>query len=168
MSPERVLKKTQNRKIWTSKEDKLLERAIQDYGTNWKEVAKHLYNRNPSQCAQRWKRIKPVSVSLVTNSNGADIPGLLKKTDNYSNLSKFIKETGDKLPVSCIGEQANKFENDSSINLTQISALIPGPKKKISLSWKPTKNMDHAGLTFQNYFQGDLYYIINLGKHDQK
>ncbi|CAD8077453.1 unnamed protein product [Paramecium sonneborni] len=54
-------KKIQNRKIWSQKEDKLLERAIHELGTNWKEVAKHLQNRNPSQCAQRWKRIKPAS-----------------------------------------------------------------------------------------------------------
>ncbi|CAD8073554.1 unnamed protein product [Paramecium primaurelia] len=60
-SAKATTKKIQNRKIWSQKEDKLLERAIHELGTNWKEVAKHLYNRNPSQCAQRWKRIKPVS-----------------------------------------------------------------------------------------------------------
>ncbi|CAD8078206.1 unnamed protein product [Paramecium sonneborni] len=61
LSAKATTKKIQNRKIWSQKEDKLLERAIHELGTNWKEVAKHLYNRNPSQCAQRWKRIKPVS-----------------------------------------------------------------------------------------------------------
>ncbi|CAD8065839.1 unnamed protein product [Paramecium primaurelia] len=61
LSAKATSKKIQNRKIWSQKEDKLLERAIHELGTNWKEVAKHLYNRNPSQCAQRWKRIKPVS-----------------------------------------------------------------------------------------------------------
>ncbi|CAD8163347.1 unnamed protein product [Paramecium octaurelia] len=60
-SAKATSKKIQNRKIWSQKEDKLLERAIHELGTNWKEVAKYLYNRNPSQCAQRWKRIKPVS-----------------------------------------------------------------------------------------------------------
>ncbi|CAK82503.1 unnamed protein product (macronuclear) [Paramecium tetraurelia] len=58
-SAKATSKKIQNRKIWSQKEDKLLERAIHELGTNWKEVAKYLYNRNPSQCAQRWKRIKP-------------------------------------------------------------------------------------------------------------
>jgi len=40
-----------NRKIWTSQEDKLLARAIENLGTTWKDVAKVLKDRNPSQCA---------------------------------------------------------------------------------------------------------------------
>ncbi|CAD8175251.1 unnamed protein product [Paramecium pentaurelia] len=50
------------RKHWTSKEDKLLEKAVQLHNSNWKTIAEYLIGRNASQCQQRWKRIKPYSI----------------------------------------------------------------------------------------------------------
>ncbi|CAD8138927.1 unnamed protein product [Paramecium octaurelia] len=47
------------RRAWTQQEDEELRQAIRFHGTNWLVVASALKNRNPSQCAQRWKRIKP-------------------------------------------------------------------------------------------------------------
>ncbi|KAM3140073.1 hypothetical protein pb186bvf_007873 [Paramecium bursaria] len=51
----------QNRKLWTSVEDKLLKNLINIHGTKWIRISQELNDRNPSQCAQRWKRIKPES-----------------------------------------------------------------------------------------------------------
>ncbi|CAK75006.1 unnamed protein product (macronuclear) [Paramecium tetraurelia] len=51
--------KNSSRRAWSQKEDNQLRCAIKLYGTNWLTVASALQNRNPSQCAQRWKRIKP-------------------------------------------------------------------------------------------------------------
>ncbi|CAD8061539.1 unnamed protein product [Paramecium sonneborni] len=48
-----------SRRTWSFKEDNQLRQAVKLYGTNWLNVAQELLNRNPSQCAQRWKRIKP-------------------------------------------------------------------------------------------------------------
>lgn len=36
------------RRLWTSKDDRILEKAIAIHGTNWKEVSKMLKLRNPS------------------------------------------------------------------------------------------------------------------------
>ncbi|CAK60262.1 unnamed protein product (macronuclear) [Paramecium tetraurelia] len=47
------------RKTWTAQEDQQLQRSIQQYGSNWVQIAASMVNRNPSQCTQRWKRIKP-------------------------------------------------------------------------------------------------------------
>ncbi|CAD8140034.1 unnamed protein product [Paramecium pentaurelia] len=58
----RVLKtNNSSRRAWSQKEDNQLRYAIKLYGTNWLTVASALQNRNPSQCAQRWKRIKPIN-----------------------------------------------------------------------------------------------------------
>ncbi|CAD8135201.1 unnamed protein product [Paramecium pentaurelia] len=51
-----------SRRSWSQQEDDQLKQAIKLYGTNWLIVAPALQNRNPSQCAQRWKRIKPNNV----------------------------------------------------------------------------------------------------------
>ncbi|KAM3140088.1 hypothetical protein pb186bvf_007888 [Paramecium bursaria] len=48
-----------DRKQWTASEDKILIKMINQVGTKWIDISKHLPNRNPSQCAQRWRRIKP-------------------------------------------------------------------------------------------------------------
>ncbi|CAK85418.1 unnamed protein product (macronuclear) [Paramecium tetraurelia] len=48
-----------SRRAWAQQEDEQLRQAIKLHGTNWLVVASALTNRNPSQCAQRWKRIKP-------------------------------------------------------------------------------------------------------------
>ncbi|CAK58347.1 unnamed protein product (macronuclear) [Paramecium tetraurelia] len=53
---------SQTRRAWSLKEDNQLKQAIKIYSTNWLLVAQALPNRNPSQCAQRWKRIKPYNV----------------------------------------------------------------------------------------------------------
>ncbi|CAK82968.1 unnamed protein product (macronuclear) [Paramecium tetraurelia] len=46
------------RKPWTTKEDELLTELRKNNNLDWIEVARRIDGRNPSQCAQRWKRIK--------------------------------------------------------------------------------------------------------------
>ncbi|CAD8128534.1 unnamed protein product [Paramecium sonneborni] len=46
------------RKPWTPSEDRLLNELKKNKEYNWIEVARRIDGRNPSQCSQRWKRIK--------------------------------------------------------------------------------------------------------------
>ncbi|CAD8059701.1 unnamed protein product [Paramecium sonneborni] len=55
---------SQTRRAWSLKEDNQLKQAIKIHSTNWLLVASALQNRNPSQCAQRWKRIKPYNYNI--------------------------------------------------------------------------------------------------------
>ncbi|CAD8059189.1 unnamed protein product [Paramecium primaurelia] len=43
---------------WNKKEDNLLKKGIRICGMNWMEIAQYVPNRNPNQCAQRWKRLQ--------------------------------------------------------------------------------------------------------------
>ncbi|CAD8078370.1 unnamed protein product [Paramecium primaurelia] len=52
-------KKLQSRKYWKEEEDNKLHAAVFKHGSNWKLIAEFVPGRNASQCAQRWKRIKP-------------------------------------------------------------------------------------------------------------
>ncbi|CAD8162658.1 unnamed protein product [Paramecium octaurelia] len=51
--------KQQSRKYWKEEEDNKLHAAVFKHGSNWKLIAEFVPGRNASQCAQRWKRIKP-------------------------------------------------------------------------------------------------------------
>ena len=53
------------RRKWTKEEDIKLVECIKINGTNWQAVSNDMIDRNPSQCAQRWKRAKPDSVSVL-------------------------------------------------------------------------------------------------------
>ena len=71
------------RKEWTREEDRRLKAAIQKHGTNWKPVAETMGDRNPSQCAQRWKRIKPESVyNICIERKEIEKGGPKKKMNN--------------------------------------------------------------------------------------
>ncbi|CAD8120518.1 unnamed protein product [Paramecium sonneborni] len=48
-----------SRKYWTIEEDNILKSSVQLHGSDWKLIAEYLNGRNASQCAQRWKRVKP-------------------------------------------------------------------------------------------------------------
>ncbi|CAD8192266.1 unnamed protein product [Paramecium octaurelia] len=43
---------------WNTKEDNLLKKGIRNCGMNWIAIAQYVPNRNPNQCAQRWKRLQ--------------------------------------------------------------------------------------------------------------
>ncbi|CAK63104.1 unnamed protein product (macronuclear) [Paramecium tetraurelia] len=53
-----------SRKYWTEEEDNILKSTVQLHGSDWKLIAEYLDGRNASQCAQRWKRVKPDDVIL--------------------------------------------------------------------------------------------------------
>ncbi|CAK87741.1 unnamed protein product (macronuclear) [Paramecium tetraurelia] len=46
------------KKAWSTKEDNLLKKGIRNCGMNWIAIADYVPNRNPNQCAQRWKRLQ--------------------------------------------------------------------------------------------------------------
>ncbi|CAD8101801.1 unnamed protein product [Paramecium primaurelia] len=48
-----------SRKYWTEEEDNILKSTVSMHGSDWKLIAEYLNGRNASQCAQRWKRVKP-------------------------------------------------------------------------------------------------------------
>ncbi|CAD8081395.1 unnamed protein product [Paramecium primaurelia] len=55
---ESCIKKKIIKSTWNTKEDNLLKKGIQICGINWIAIAQYLPNRNPNQCAQRWKRLQ--------------------------------------------------------------------------------------------------------------
>ncbi|CAD8179808.1 unnamed protein product [Paramecium pentaurelia] len=55
---ESCLEKKIIKTAWNTKEDNLLKKGIRMCGTNWIAIAQYLPNRNPNQCAQRWKRLQ--------------------------------------------------------------------------------------------------------------
>ncbi|CAD8154128.1 unnamed protein product [Paramecium octaurelia] len=51
--------KTQNpRTKWTPQEDNELKKGVKICGMNWIAISLYVHNRNPNQCAQRWKRLQ--------------------------------------------------------------------------------------------------------------
>ncbi|CAD8089626.1 unnamed protein product [Paramecium sonneborni] len=46
------------KKAWNNFEDRQLKTAIRLCGMNWIQIASYVHDRNPNQCAQRWKRLK--------------------------------------------------------------------------------------------------------------
>ena len=47
-------------KQWGTEEDDTLKALYAKYGPKWKDVAKELVGRTPTQCSQRWRRLNPV------------------------------------------------------------------------------------------------------------
>ncbi|KAM3140050.1 hypothetical protein pb186bvf_007850 [Paramecium bursaria] len=74
LSMEKV---TTKRRLWTEEDNSLLEEAVQKFGFKWQQVANYLQTRTPSQCSQRWKRIKKKiviipNISLVETKKAVD------------------------------------------------------------------------------------------------
>ncbi|CAD8115139.1 unnamed protein product [Paramecium sonneborni] len=96
----KICENNKQRKSWSVKEDQQLKLALELYGTNWIQIATTMGNRNPSQCAQRWKRIKPQDQKKRKHFNIEEdqlILDLVKKyRRNWSKIAKFLPEKTSK------------------------------------------------------------------------
>ncbi|CAD8196571.1 unnamed protein product [Paramecium pentaurelia] len=88
------------RKPWSTQEDHQLEKSLKLYGPNWVQIAASMCNRNPSQCAQRWKRIKPQDLKKrkpFTKEEDQLILQLVSKyRRNWGKIAKFLPEKTSK------------------------------------------------------------------------
>ncbi|CAD8102538.1 unnamed protein product [Paramecium primaurelia] len=85
------------RKVWTTQEDELLKCSIQQYGSNWVQIAAQMVNRNPSQCTQRWKRIKPQSLKKRKPFSEEEDQLILQLVKKYKqNWGKIAQQLPDR------------------------------------------------------------------------
>ncbi|CAD8177497.1 unnamed protein product [Paramecium octaurelia] len=82
VDPQQDLKH-HNKKYWSSEEDTKLFSAVILHGSNWKVIAEYLSGRNASQCAQRWKRIKPKENERNQKWSKEEDEEVLRLTKNY-------------------------------------------------------------------------------------
>ncbi|CAD8172352.1 unnamed protein product [Paramecium pentaurelia] len=80
---QQVNLKHHNKKYWSSEEDTKLYSAVILHGSNWKIIAEYLSGRNASQCAQRWKRIKPKENERNQKWSKEEDDEVLRLTKNY-------------------------------------------------------------------------------------
>ncbi|CAD8118805.1 unnamed protein product [Paramecium sonneborni] len=93
----------ENKKIrrpWSAQEDQQLQLAIQQHGSNWIQIAASLMNRNPSQCAQRWKRIKPSDLKkrkpFSIKEDQIILELVSKYTKNWGKIAQYLPEKTSK------------------------------------------------------------------------
>ncbi|CAD8197152.1 unnamed protein product [Paramecium octaurelia] len=88
------------RKPWSAQEDHQLQCSISLYGPNWVQIAASMVNRNPSQCAQRWKRIKPEDLKkrkpFTKEEDQLILKLVTKYRRNWSRIAKFLPEKTSK------------------------------------------------------------------------
>ncbi|CAD8182279.1 unnamed protein product [Paramecium pentaurelia] len=82
------------RKPWTTKEDELLTELRKNNNLDWIEVARRIDGRNPSQCAQRWKRIKGFKLrkQWTEEENQKLIDLVAKFGYHWSKISSFLPQ----------------------------------------------------------------------------
>ncbi|KAM3140058.1 hypothetical protein pb186bvf_007858 [Paramecium bursaria] len=78
------------RKFWTQEEDNTLKELVQQQGSNWLQIASKIPGRNASQCAQRWKRIKPAD-------NERNQKWTAEEDEKVLRLSKVYKQNWKKI-----------------------------------------------------------------------
>ncbi|CAD8094724.1 unnamed protein product [Paramecium sonneborni] len=76
--------KHNNKKYWSNDEDTKLNSAVILHGSNWKIIAEYVPGRNASQCAQRWKRIKPKENERNQKWSQEEDEEVLRLTKDYS------------------------------------------------------------------------------------
>ncbi|CAD8068742.1 unnamed protein product [Paramecium sonneborni] len=87
-------KKVQSiKKAWSKKEDKQLQKGIEQCGMNWINIAEYVLDRNPNQCAQRWKRL-----------NG-----------RRSRINKYWKKSEDEQLINLVQKFGLKWSNIAQI-----------------------------------------------------
>ncbi|KAM3140046.1 hypothetical protein pb186bvf_007846 [Paramecium bursaria] len=96
---------------WTDLENEMLNEGVQKFGLKWQLIANFMKNRTPSQCAQRWKRIKqkiviPFYVFLDWTK------------DDLAKLKIFVKEYGRnwQLVAEMLGNKTSRQVRDRYVN----------------------------------------------------
>ncbi|KAM3136238.1 hypothetical protein pb186bvf_011697 [Paramecium bursaria] len=104
-----------NRKTWTPDEDKLLSELRQNKGLDWIEVARQIEGRNPSQCAQRWKRIKGYKLRRQwTPEEDQKVKNLVEQYgQHWSKISQFLPHrTGKQIREHYLNQLHPDLNND--------------------------------------------------------
>ncbi|KAM3140037.1 hypothetical protein pb186bvf_007837 [Paramecium bursaria] len=74
---DQYLKIKKQKVFWNEIEDQNLHQLVKQFGRNWNKISEILITRSPTQCSQRWKKIKPERVRAQAWSQQED--GLIKK-----------------------------------------------------------------------------------------
>ncbi|CAD8179811.1 unnamed protein product [Paramecium pentaurelia] len=103
---------------WSTKEDNLLKKGIRMCGMNWMAIAEYVPNRNPNQCAQRWKRLQGQRSRTNQFWKPEEDQQLLKLISQFgkkwSKIAEMFKNRNSK-------QCRNRFINTLDPNLKQIS-----------------------------------------------
>ncbi|CAD8191898.1 unnamed protein product [Paramecium octaurelia] len=101
---------------WSTREDNLLKKGIKMCGMNWIAIAEYVPNRNPNQCAQRWKRLQGQRSRTNQFWNSKEDQLLLQLIQQYgkkwSKIAQIIKNRNSK-------QCRNRFVNSLDPNLKQ-------------------------------------------------
>ncbi|CAD8137700.1 unnamed protein product [Paramecium pentaurelia] len=94
-------------KIWNDQEDQRLKHLFMEFQGKWNEIAKHMPQRNASQCQQRWRRINPPKDSRHIWTQEED--------DRLKQLVQDIGKQWMKI-AKCFGNITGKQVRDRYIN----------------------------------------------------
>ncbi|CAD8135156.1 unnamed protein product [Paramecium octaurelia] len=94
-------------KIWNDEEDSRLKYLFVEFSGKWNEIAKHMPQRNASQCQQRWRRINPPKDSRH-----------IWKQEEDDKLKQLVQDIGKQWMkiAKCFGNITGKQVRDRYIN----------------------------------------------------
>ena len=107
---------------WTFREDEILTKSIQKYGTNkWNKIATLLMKKSAIQCKLRWEEylLPKIHDNKQTTFNSDDDKQLLNLYNIYKDQWKTIAETMGKTAASCL-KRYNELINIDDDNLDNI------------------------------------------------
>ncbi|CAD8137507.1 unnamed protein product [Paramecium octaurelia] len=166
---------SQTRRAWSLKEDNQLKQAIKIHSTNWLLVAQALQNRNPSQCAQRWKRIKPYNYNIRKPWTDKEDQLLLKLVQvhkkNWVQIAKCIPNRTSKQVRERFVNKLNPEINSEPFTKEEDMIIVEGYKNfgskwcKISklLQGRPEniiKNRYYSYIRKRYFNIENPYYVI--------
>ncbi|CAD8141956.1 unnamed protein product [Paramecium pentaurelia] len=166
---------SQTRRAWSLKEDNQLKQAIKIHSTNWLLVAQQLQNRNPSQCAQRWKRIKPYNYNIRKPWTNKEDQLLLKLVQvhkkNWVQIAKCIPNRTSKQVRERFVNKLNPEINQEPFTKEEDMIIVEGYKSfgskwcKISklLQGRPEniiKNRYYSYIRKRYFNIENPYYVI--------
>ncbi|CAK69509.1 unnamed protein product (macronuclear) [Paramecium tetraurelia] len=146
---------TQKRQYWTTKEDKLLQKALNLHNSKWKTIAEYYFQRNGSQFSQRRKRIKPQVLNMDSQFNFERkfwTPEGVKFRESL--IQKYMFEWKQS-QVTWMVEHRNKFKNVITIIQTLQLIRNHGVKRKIYNYGHYINNLDQNSQIFLKLYKVD-------------
>ncbi|CAD8090193.1 unnamed protein product [Paramecium primaurelia] len=176
---------TPQRKAWTIEEDHQLQELRQSMGLDWIEVARRIGRRNPSQCAQRWKRIKGYKLRRQWSQEEDDkLKSLVKEYGyHWSRIAKLMpNRTGKQIREHYLNQLHPDLNNEpwtqeEDEKLIEIYNKIGGKWSAIQKhlngrSENSIKNRFYSYLRTKYFGVKNPYYIVpeqeNSIQMDQK
>ncbi|CAK90015.1 unnamed protein product (macronuclear) [Paramecium tetraurelia] len=173
------------RKAWTFEEDHQLQELRQSMGLDWIEVARQIGGRNPSQCAQRWKRIKGYKLRRQWTSEEDDkLKSLVKEYGyHWSRIAKLLpNRSGKQIREHYLNQlhpnlNTEPWSVEEDEQLLEIYKKIGGKwsaiqKKLNGRSENSIKNRFYSYLRSKHFGVKNPYYIVpeqvKITKTDQK